>query len=71
VLGGYFAWAYPARLAAGPRVNNRRPAPMLGEHKAEILSGLLGLSSAQIGQLERDGVIGTRPAGADTAPGFR
>ncbi|MEW6272497.1 MAG: CoA transferase [Thermodesulfobacteriota bacterium] len=33
------------------------PAPRLGEHNREILSGLLGLDAAEIDALERDGVV--------------
>jgi crotonobetainyl-CoA:carnitine CoA-transferase CaiB-like acyl-CoA transferase len=71
VLGGYTAQSYAARLASGPEVYNRRHAPMLGEHNTEILSGLLGLSGAQVGQLERDGIVGTSPSSADASRGFR
>lgn len=37
----------------------RTAAPTLGQHNREILSGLLGLSDAEIAQLARDGIIGT------------
>ena len=37
----------------------RSAPPTLGEHNHEILSGLLGLSEAEIDQLTRDGIIGT------------
>ena len=37
----------------------RRAPPTLGEHNREILSGMLGLSDAEIDQLTRDGIIGT------------
>ena len=36
----------------------RNPPPTLGEHNREILAGILGLSSAEIDQLARDGIIG-------------
>jgi crotonobetainyl-CoA:carnitine CoA-transferase CaiB-like acyl-CoA transferase len=46
-----------------------RPAPQLGEHNREILSGLLGLTDAQIADLNAQGVIGDRiPAGRSIAP---
>jgi crotonobetainyl-CoA:carnitine CoA-transferase CaiB-like acyl-CoA transferase len=37
----------------------RTAPPTLGEHNHEILSGLLGLSEAEIDQLTRDRIIGT------------
>jgi crotonobetainyl-CoA:carnitine CoA-transferase CaiB-like acyl-CoA transferase len=39
----------------------RSPAPTLGQHNRELLSGLLGLGDAEIEALEADGIIGTRP----------
>jgi crotonobetainyl-CoA:carnitine CoA-transferase CaiB-like acyl-CoA transferase len=40
---------------------HRRPAPLLGEHNAEVLTGL-GLTAAEIDSLVEEGVIGDRPA---------
>jgi crotonobetainyl-CoA:carnitine CoA-transferase CaiB-like acyl-CoA transferase len=37
----------------------RSVPPTLGEHNQEILSGLLGLSQAELDQLAQDGIIGT------------
>jgi crotonobetainyl-CoA:carnitine CoA-transferase CaiB-like acyl-CoA transferase len=37
----------------------RSAPPTLGEHNQEILGGILGLSSTEIDQLTRDGIIGT------------
>jgi crotonobetainyl-CoA:carnitine CoA-transferase CaiB-like acyl-CoA transferase len=48
----------PFRETAEPYAIRSAP-PTLGEHNREILGGLLGLSSAEIDQLARDGVIGT------------
>ena len=39
----------------------RSPSPTLGEHNAEVLRGLLGLSPEQLEQLERDRIIGSEP----------
>ena len=37
------------------------PSPTLGQHNCEVLGGILGLNDAEIDELEREGVIGTRP----------
>lgn len=50
---------YPFRLPGESGPVHRRPAPLLGEHNAEILGGLLGLSAAEIAALESSGIIGT------------
>jgi 2-methylfumaryl-CoA isomerase len=39
-----------------PRVPVRR-APQLGEHTEAILADLLGMTTAEIGLLERDGIV--------------
>ncbi|MCC8958718.1 CoA transferase [Bradyrhizobium sp. Pear77] len=48
----------PIREGEGPYAI-RTAAPTLGQHNREILSGLLGLSDAQIARLEMQGIIGT------------
>jgi crotonobetainyl-CoA:carnitine CoA-transferase CaiB-like acyl-CoA transferase len=40
----------------------RTPAPALGQHNERVLRTLLGLSPAELRELEGEGVIGTRPA---------
>jgi benzylsuccinate CoA-transferase BbsF subunit len=50
--------APPARLTATP-ARLARPAPDLGEHNADILCRLLGLSPVELQHLEAQGVIGT------------
>ena len=63
VVAHRFAGTYPypapsTRLTeTPPRLT--RPAPHLGEHNAALLTRLLGLSSAEIQDLEAKGVIGT------------
>ena len=37
----------------------RYAAPTMGEHNRAVLGGILGLTAAELEQLERDGVIGT------------
>ena len=54
--GSVPALANPARLAKTPP-QYERPAPLLGEHTREILSGVLGLSEAEIDQLAADKII--------------
>lgn len=39
----------------------RGPAPALGAHNRDVLQGLLGYTDARVAELERAGVIGTRP----------
>ena len=48
--------APPFRLSrSGTRL--RGPAPLLGQHTREVLSGLLGLDDEQIGELQRRGAL--------------
>ncbi|OBI35392.1 CaiB/BaiF CoA-transferase family protein [Mycobacterium colombiense] len=51
----------PMRFSAGPHKFHTEPAPLLGQHNHELLSGL-GLSDSEIAALETDGVIGSAPA---------
>ncbi|MFM2208364.1 MAG: CaiB/BaiF CoA transferase family protein [Burkholderiaceae bacterium] len=46
----------PIKLSATP-VRTDHPPPLLGQHTHEVLSGVLGLSAAQIEQLQQQGVI--------------
>ncbi len=41
------------------------PAPNLGQHNGYVLGDILGLSSEEIVALEDQGIIGTRPVGAE------
>ena len=51
----------PFKLSRGPQRVHVRPAPLLGEHNQELLSEL-GLTAAEIVELQADGVIGCAPA---------
>jgi crotonobetainyl-CoA:carnitine CoA-transferase CaiB-like acyl-CoA transferase len=51
----------PFRYAGVERLI-RTPAPTMGEHNREILCDLLGVTEEEFLKLQRDGVIGTRPA---------
>jgi len=63
VAGSIRIPALPLRFGRRPKRWFERPAPTLGEHNEEILTGLLGLSRAEIAGLSASGVIGTRPLG--------
>jgi crotonobetainyl-CoA:carnitine CoA-transferase CaiB-like acyl-CoA transferase len=65
---GFFRWVHrpltgPGMIPgvtlriAGDAVGVRGPAPTIGEHNDEILHGLLGISTEEIGELVRDGVV--------------
>jgi crotonobetainyl-CoA:carnitine CoA-transferase CaiB-like acyl-CoA transferase len=48
------------RLSGGPDRFHAQPAPLLGQHNHEVLTEL-GLTAAEIADLEADGVIGQTP----------
>ncbi len=60
VVGTYL---YPGAVArfSGTPLQADVPAPLLGEHNAEIFRRLLGMTEAEIAELEAAGVIGTSP----------
>jgi crotonobetainyl-CoA:carnitine CoA-transferase CaiB-like acyl-CoA transferase len=63
MIAHHLAGTYPSpapstRLTATPP-HCLRPAPDLGEHNAEVLTRLLGLSPSELRDLEAKGVIGT------------
>jgi 2-methylfumaryl-CoA isomerase len=55
-VGSYMMPGTPLDFSAVPRVPVRR-APQLGEHTEAVLADLLGLTTTEIGRLERDGVV--------------
>ena len=55
----------PMRISTGPRRFHTSPAPLLGQHNHEVLSGL-GLGDEEIAELADQGIVGTAPAGLGT-----
>jgi 2-methylfumaryl-CoA isomerase len=55
-VGSYLMPGTPLDFSVVPRVPVRR-APQLGEHTEAILAQLLGMTTAEIGRFERDGII--------------
>jgi crotonobetainyl-CoA:carnitine CoA-transferase CaiB-like acyl-CoA transferase len=56
-LAGEFQMPGMPIKTSGYPANNELQAPLLGEHNAELLSGLLGKSAAEIAALEQAGVL--------------
>lgn len=54
---------FPIRFSRGPERFHRSPAPLLGEHTAEVLRGL-GVSDEELAELEGAGIIGRVPDAA-------
>ena len=48
--------ANPIRLSESP-VAYDRPPPMLGEHTADVLCGLLGLGADEVAALRDEGIV--------------
>jgi crotonobetainyl-CoA:carnitine CoA-transferase CaiB-like acyl-CoA transferase len=48
--------ANPVRLSGTP-ADYRIPPPLLGEHSEEVLSGLLGMSAAEVAALKERGIV--------------
>jgi 2-methylfumaryl-CoA isomerase len=55
-IGPYLMPGSPLAFSATDRVPPA-PAPQLGQHTDEILAGVLGLSSAEIGRLHDEGIV--------------
>ena len=58
-LAGTFPYPAPSTRLTGTPPRPTRPAPNLGEHNKDLLTRLLGLSPAEVEDLEAKGVIGT------------
>ena len=56
-IGRYPVAASPLQFGALPR-QPPQPAPVLGQHTDEILSGILGLPAHEIARLHDDKVVG-------------
>ena len=63
IVGSCEMPSQPMQLADPAHTWLRRPAPTLGQHNAEILTGMLGQDPAELETLSESKVIGTRPAG--------
>ncbi|HUY39285.1 MAG TPA: CoA transferase [Candidatus Binataceae bacterium] len=60
VVGTHLYPGAVARMSATPAAQEA-PAPLLGEHNAEVFRELLGMTEAELAELESAGVIGTAP----------
>jgi crotonobetainyl-CoA:carnitine CoA-transferase CaiB-like acyl-CoA transferase len=60
-LAGTYPYPAPSTRLVSTPPHLTRPAPNLGEHNAEILQGVLGLSAADVRDLQAKGVIGIVP----------
>lgn len=62
--GPYQQVTTPWQHSQSPR-RTTTPAPSLGEHNTYVLGDILGLSEQDIAALAQEGIIGTRPTGAE------
>ncbi|MFZ1890140.1 MAG: CoA transferase [Candidatus Binataceae bacterium] len=60
VVGTHLYPGAVARMSATPAAQEA-PAPLLGEHNAEVFRELLAMTEAELAELEAAGVIGTAP----------
>lgn len=58
VVGAARYQGFAARSSRGPLRLHRKPSPTLGQHNRSILGGILGLSPAELDDLEANGIIG-------------
>lgn len=64
VVGEQWFPRFPMRMSGGPHRFWNRPAPTLGEHNDEILTGELGLTAEQMERLRAERIIGDTAAAA-------
>lgn len=62
-VGSFLCTGMPFAFLGMPRHWIRRVPPLYGQHTAEVLTGLLGLSEHDLDALRRSGTISARPAG--------
>jgi crotonobetainyl-CoA:carnitine CoA-transferase CaiB-like acyl-CoA transferase len=63
VVGSYCAPNPPFRLARSTTPWFRTRPPTLGEHNVDVLTTVVGLTTDEVLDLERSGLIGVRPYG--------
>ncbi|MCW2562991.1 MAG: caib/baif family protein [Mycobacterium sp.] len=63
VVGSYRCTGMPFTFAGRPRRWARTPPPVYGQHIAEVLTDLLGLTEDELADLRAAGTISDRPAG--------
>ena len=68
VAGTVRMTAPPVRMSETPGTI-RSPAPLLGEHTAQVLRERLGMSDEDIGRLRRAGAIGGKNTGTERTEG--
>ena len=63
VAGSFLCTGMPFAFVGKPRRWIHRAPPLYGEHTDEVLTGILGRSQQDLGELRAAGVTSTRPAG--------
>ncbi len=63
VVGSYRCTGMPFTFVGRPRRWVRTPPPVYGQHTAEVLTGILGLTADDLADLRAAGAISDRPAG--------
>jgi len=61
--GSFLCTGMPFAFAGKPRRWIHRVPPLYGQHTGEVLTGVLGRSPADLGDLRESGIISARPAG--------